>query len=119
MLQKKAYSIKRFVFNASYGAAGGNAKAVSFPLKQKNAAGVVTNTVDISVYDFFKQHYGIHLQYWYLPLIETERDGYFPMEVCTLVANQKYMYKLSPDQVRSFSIPPDFLDADSCIRLLR
>ncbi|TVY30849.1 Protein argonaute [Lachnellula hyalina] len=97
-LQKKAYSIKRFVFNASYGAAGGNAKAVSFPLKQKNAAGVVTNTVDISVYDFFKQHYGIHLQYWYLPLIETERDGYFPMEVCTLVANQKYVYKLSPDQ---------------------
>ncbi|TVY52417.1 Protein argonaute [Lachnellula cervina] len=96
--KKKAYTIKRFVFDVKYGAAGGNAKMVTFPWKQKNAAGVVTSTTEISVYDFFSQHYNMHLKFWQLPLIETQRDGYFPMEQCTLIPNQKYMFKLNPDQ---------------------
>jgi len=33
-----------------------------------------------------------------LPLIETSRDGMFPMECAVLLPNQKYQYKLSADQ---------------------
>lgn len=89
--QKKPLAIKRFVFDAKYGAEGGNAKQVKFTLRDANEP--------ISVYDYFRQQYQINIQYWQLPLIETEKAGYFPMELCTLVANQKYVYKLSPDQV--------------------
>ena len=114
---KKAYTIKRFVFDQKYGAAGGNAKQVKFDWRQKNGGGAPQSTT-ITVYDFFQRQYNITLQYWQLPLIETEKDGHFPMEVCTLIPNQKYMYKLSPDQVCSFSLPIDCFIADYCSRLL-
>jgi eukaryotic translation initiation factor 2C len=54
---------------------------------------------DISVYDYFYEKYKIRLEYPYLPLVQTTRDGFFPMEVCVLKPNQKYMYKLNPVQV--------------------
>lgn len=54
---------------------------------------------DISVYDYFYERYEITLEYPYLPLVETTRNGYFPMEVCVLKPNQRYMYKLNPEQV--------------------
>jgi eukaryotic translation initiation factor 2C len=54
---------------------------------------------DISVYDYFYQRYNIRLEYPYLPLVQTTRDGFFPMEVCVLRPNQKYVYKLNGEQV--------------------
>ncbi|TVY80632.1 Protein argonaute [Lachnellula suecica] len=95
--QMKQYTIKKLVFDQKYGPGGGNAKNVKFDWKLKNS-GNPPKVQNISVYDFFKKQYNIDIQHWQLPLIETARDGYFPMELCTLVANQKYQYKLSPDQ---------------------
>jgi eukaryotic translation initiation factor 2C len=60
---------------------------------------------DITVYDYFYERYKIRLEYPYLPLVQTTRDGFFPMEVCVLKPNQKYMYKLNPVQVCR-TIPP-------------
>lgn len=40
------------------------------------------------------------LEFWYLPLVQTEKKGMFPMEVCVLMANQRYSMKLNPEQVR-------------------
>jgi eukaryotic translation initiation factor 2C len=114
---KKAYTIKRFVFDPKYGPTGGNAKQITFDWRNKNGGGS-SQAQTISVYDFFQRQYNITLQHWQLPLIETQRDGYFPMEVCTLVPNQKYMFKLSPDQVSFISLPLDCLHADCCTRLL-
>jgi eukaryotic translation initiation factor 2C len=56
---------------------------------------------EISVFDYYRKKYNIDLQYWFLPLIETTRDGKFPMELCTLVSNQKYQYKLNPEQTQA------------------
>lgn len=56
---------------------------------------------DTTLYDYFRRKYNIALEYWYLPLIETEKVGFFPMEVCTLIPNQRFMYKLGPEQTAS------------------
>jgi eukaryotic translation initiation factor 2C len=58
----------------------------------------LNNETEISVYDYFVKTYDIHLDRWYLPLVETTKDGLFPMELCMVAPNQRYMYKLSSDQ---------------------
>lgn len=55
----------------------------------------------ISVYDYFVQKYNIRLEHWYLPLIETTREGFFPMELCVINPNQRFQAKLGPDQTAS------------------
>jgi eukaryotic translation initiation factor 2C len=55
---------------------------------------------EISVYDYFVKQYNIRLQHWYLPLVKTEKDGTFPMEVCDILSHQIYKYKLDGDEVR-------------------
>jgi eukaryotic translation initiation factor 2C len=67
-----------------------------FEWKQRNGANITTK--QISIYDYFVQKYNIRLEFWNLPLIETTRDGLFPMEVCAIEPNQRYQYKLGPDQ---------------------
>ncbi|ESZ91253.1 hypothetical protein SBOR_8346 [Sclerotinia borealis F-4128] len=89
---KRVYTIKAFTYpkHEKYFKTGLNAKNQCFTPKDTNK--------EISVYDYFKKKYNITLQYWWAPLIETERAGWFPMEVCTLLPNQKYQFKLDPDQ---------------------
>ena len=53
----------------------------------------------ITIFEYFRGKYNVNLTMPWLPLIETEKNGYFPMEVSTLVANQKYQFKLDPNQV--------------------
>jgi eukaryotic translation initiation factor 2C len=55
--------------------------------------------VETSVYDYFKRQYNIDLEFWYLPLVKTDKDGTFPMEVCHILENQSYKYKTDPEQV--------------------
>ncbi|KAG4026171.1 hypothetical protein MFRU_044g00410 [Monilinia fructicola] len=92
---KKVYTIKRFTFSndEKYCKTGLNAKNHFFTPKETGK--------ETSVYDYFKYKYNINLQYWWAPLIETERAGFFPMEVCTLLPNQKYQFKLDPNQTAS------------------
>jgi eukaryotic translation initiation factor 2C len=73
-----------------------HAKNTKFTLKQKQAGNITTQ--EVTVYDYFVQKYNIRLEFWFLPLIETTRDGLFPMELCTIQPNQRFQYKLSPDQ---------------------
>lgn len=92
---KKQYSIKRFTFLSQQG--GANAKNTMFNLKHRQPNGSYTEE-QISVFDYFRRTYNITIAMWDLPLIETEKAGMFPMELCTLVPNQRYNFKLSPDQ---------------------
>ncbi|KAG0647251.1 RNA interference pathway ago1 [Hyphodiscus hymeniophilus] len=100
----KIYTIKKFTWiknerDANLARVGQHAKNTTFPLK--NRANPTAAPVETSIYDYFVQRYNIRLEYWQLPLIETTRDGLFPMELCILVANQRYQYKLTPDQTAS------------------
>ncbi|KAH6682517.1 Piwi domain-containing protein [Halenospora varia] len=90
----KEHRIKGFTFDASKGPQGANAKTVTFNLKTPDNP----NGHETSVFDYYKMKYGCSIQMWNLPLITTERDGMFPMELCQLVPNQQYKFKLSPDQ---------------------
>ncbi|KAF4636136.1 hypothetical protein G7Y89_g1931 [Cudoniella acicularis] len=93
-LLEKEHRIKKFTFDSKLGKQGANAKTVKFNLKDRQ-----TNTErEISVYDYYKMKYGCEIQMWHLPLVQTERDGYFPMELCQISPNQRYVYKLGPDQ---------------------
>lgn len=97
----KIYTIKKFTWEAGqpYQNEGAHAKNTIFKFKNRQ-----TNAEEeITVYNYFKRTYNIDLQFWYLPLIVTERAGMFPMELCHLIPNQRYNYKLSPDQVRLLS----------------
>ncbi|KAH8819457.1 eukaryotic translation initiation factor-like protein 2C 2 [Xylogone sp. PMI_703] len=91
---QKTYTIKRFMFDPKYGPEGAHAKNVKFNYKDK----ATNRETLISVYDYFQMKYDIHLNFWYLPLIETEKAGTFPMEVCVLLPNQRYNFKLDQDQ---------------------
>lgn len=99
-IDNKTYTIKRFVFGEEYGPEGGHAKAVKFMYRDRTS----NREKEMSIYEYFQMKYNIHLNYWYLPLIETERDGKFPMEVCVLLPNQRYAFKLDSEQVRDIEI---------------
>lgn len=90
----KEYKVKRFVFEQKYGEQGGCAKAVSFERKMPDG-----EPKRITVFDYYMQQYQARLQHWALPLIETLRGEYFPMEVCEVRRFNSYPYKLDPQQV--------------------
>lgn len=92
----KIYSIDHFAWDQSYGADGGNAKRVTFDRRSKtnpNAPPVTT-----SIFDYFRTEYNIDIECWRLPLVASKKGGIFPMEVCTLLEDQRYMFKLDPKQ---------------------
>jgi eukaryotic translation initiation factor 2C len=66
-------------------------------MRDKNNPSAAPRT--ISVYDYFVKTYNIRLEYWFLPLVKTDKDGTFPMEVCTLLPNQVYRFKTDSFQV--------------------
>jgi eukaryotic translation initiation factor 2C len=92
------HTIKKFTFDPAHGRVGSNAKTFTFNLKDRDTG----KEEIISVYAYFKRKYNVDLTHWQLPLIQTERDGVFPMEACEIIAHQKYQYKLNPEQVRLF-----------------
>jgi len=93
---KKEYVIKSFTFNKSPSFAKEGVHAKNHFFKYFDKATKIEK--EISVFDYFRQRYNVTLNYWMLPLIETSRGGMFPMECAVLLPNQKYQYKLSPDQ---------------------
>lgn len=95
LLDQKEYVIKSFTFNKGPGFPDGvHSKNHIFKYRD-HATGTEKET---SVFDYFRNRYNVTLNYWMLPLIETSRGGHFPMECAILLPNQKYQYKLSPDQ---------------------
>ena len=73
-----------------------NAKDHKFDVTDK-ATGKTTN---MSVYEYFFKKYTIILEYWWLPLVQTQKAGIlFPMELCRMCIGQRYPYKLNSDQV--------------------
>lgn len=86
----KTYTIKSFVWDPKkFGWEGANARNYKFDKKDGTT---------ISVADYFFKQYGIRLMHWEWPLIETTRDGVFPMEVVIMKPWQKYNYKLDAEQ---------------------
>lgn len=85
----KVYTIKNFVFNSEkYGREGANARNYKF----------TRNKEETTVEQYFKEQYGVRLEHWQMPLIETTRAGVFPMECVLMNRFQRYNYKLEPDQ---------------------
>ncbi|KAL2261286.1 hypothetical protein VTK26DRAFT_4477 [Humicola hyalothermophila] len=84
------YKVRRIMFQATE--QGANARAITF---DKNENG---QTVRTSVYDYYQDKYNMRLQHWHLPLIETTKSGYFPMEVCEVERFNSYTFKLDPAQ---------------------
>lgn len=90
----KEYTLKRFAHSPSYGPDGGNAKQVTF---EKKEVGNFTRT--ISIFDYFQERYNVELQMWKLPIIQSSRGGYYPMEACYVPRYNRYPFKLSPSEV--------------------
>lgn len=76
-----------------------HSKNTYFKYKDRNAS--PPRERDITVYDYFKERYNIRLEFPQLPLVQTTRDGLYPMEVCMIKPYQKYVYKLDGQQVLS------------------
>lgn len=76
-----------------------NAKTTTF--MWKNPKTPDAPPTEMSIFDYFQKMYGMTIAHWQLPLVVTERAGMFPMEVCQIQPNQRYMYKMSPEQVSS------------------
>lgn len=85
---RKVYKIKCFKWDPKYGREGANARNVTFTRDGR----------ETSVEQYFKDQYGIRLEHWQMPLIETTRGGDFPMECVIMDRFQRYNFKLDPDQ---------------------
>ncbi|KAM0919337.1 hypothetical protein ACQ4PT_008258 [Festuca glaucescens] len=81
------------------GLSGRNCNEQTFPLRQRNGNSGDTNTVEITVSDYYRVNRGIELKYSdNLPCINAgrlKRPTYFPVELCTLVPLQRYTKSLS------------------------
>ncbi|CAL5096638.1 unnamed protein product [Urochloa decumbens] len=97
----KNLRIKTLHANAEFkifGLSERNCKEQTFPLKQRNGNDGDCDTVEITVYDYYKKK-GIELLYsGDLPCINAgkqKRPTYFPIELCNLIPLQRYTKALS------------------------
>ncbi|KAK8101784.1 hypothetical protein PG999_012158 [Apiospora kogelbergensis] len=90
----KIYTIKRVIFEQCMGNWGADAQHFTFQKKTKDGK----LEPPITIHNYFMQKYKSRIQYPDLPLIETMRDGVYPMEACRLQPFQRYTYKLDPEQ---------------------
>lgn len=87
----KTYTIKGFVWDPKkFGWEGANARNYRFLLKKEGR--------EITVADYFLRQYNIRLMNWQWPLIETTRDGVFPMDVVIMKPWQRYNFKLNAEE---------------------
>ena len=94
MNEQKIYTVKEIMFAQEYGAEGAISTNVTFNKKTPDG-----KQKETSVYDHYKEQYNFRLQHAKLPIIETTRGAYFPMELCNVADYQRYPFKLDPDQV--------------------
>ncbi|KAJ2899932.1 hypothetical protein MKZ38_002731 [Zalerion maritima] len=84
----KVYKISKFEFDTAYGEVGATANQVTF-----NYNGKV-----ISIREYFLEKYNTTLDYPNWPVVVTSKQGIFPVEVCHIAPDQRYTFKLTPDQ---------------------
>lgn len=95
----KTYMIKDFIWNPEkYGPDGANARNVTFTQTKDGPVPGQQVTREYTVEQYFMEKYGIRLVHWELPVIESTRAGFFPIECVVLKRFQRYNYKLEPDQ---------------------
>lgn len=90
----KEYKVKRIAFDPKYGEQGATARAVTFNKTMPDGS-----EKTYSVAQYYLEQYKAKIQHWYLPLIETPKAGFFPMEVCEVHRFNPYPFKLDPGQV--------------------
>lgn len=87
----KTYTIKDFVWDPKkFGWENANARNYRFELRREGR--------EITVADYFLRQYNIRLMNWEWPLIETTRNGVFPMDVVIMKPWQRYNFKLDAEQ---------------------
>ncbi|KAI1152469.1 Piwi domain-containing protein [Nemania diffusa] len=91
--EKKQYTIKRIIFEERYGREGANSQNVTFDKKMPDGS-----IQKITVWKHYQDQYEFRLQYPRLPIIETTRGAFFPMELCNVDDFQRYPFKLDPTQ---------------------
>jgi eukaryotic translation initiation factor 2C len=88
------YKIKRFAFDAELGAEGDCAKTHTFEKTMPDGT-----KKKYSIQQYYAEQYNARLQYPHWPLIETNKAGLFPIEVCEVARFSQYGSKLDPEQV--------------------
>lgn len=99
--EPKIYTIKRIMFDTKYGLEGATSKTVTFEKELEDGS-----KQNISVFEHYRQRWNIRLEFPNLPLVESARGGFFPMELCNIINHQRYTFKLNPHQVCSQHLPP-------------
>jgi eukaryotic translation initiation factor 2C len=103
---QKEYKVKRIAFDPKYGEQGANARAVTFEKDMPDGS-----KKTYSILQYYLEQYKAKIQHWYLPLIETTRAGFFPMEVCEVHRFNPYPFKLDPSQVCPLELKSRFESA--------
>ena len=56
-------------------------------------------TTSTTLFDYFLKKYGVRIDNWHLPLVESNKPGVlFPMDLCHMCIGQRYPYKLNENQ---------------------
>ena len=72
-----------------------NAKQYKFRVRDK----VTKVETETTLFDYFRRKYNILLEFWQLPLVQTTKKGVIlPPELCELLENQRYPFKLDDAQ---------------------
>jgi eukaryotic translation initiation factor 2C len=90
----KEYKVRGILFKQEYGTEGGHAKMVKFDKTMPDGS-----KKTYSIFEYYLHVYKTRIQYWYFPLVETAKAGYFPMEVCEVKRFNPYPFKLDSAQV--------------------
>jgi eukaryotic translation initiation factor 2C len=84
----KVMTIQDIMFDQKYGPDGATARTVKFDFNGKPT----------SVFDYYREKYGVTLRLANLPLIDAGKGGAIPMELAFIEPMQRYMFKLNPKQ---------------------
>lgn len=93
--KNEEYTIAKFTGGPDYGAKGATAHTVKFDRRDPKDK---TKTISTTVFDYYLSEFGMRLQYPDLPLVETGKGAYFPMEVCRINRLNSYPFKLDGQQ---------------------